>query len=258
MNIAPVAASKIWSNDYMMRYTSRFAAAIISAPICAAPAIAAEIQVAAQGPVVELSVTETVEAEPDIAQITAGVTTTAPTAVEAMRMNAERMNAVVARIKALGIAERDIQTTGINLSADYEYDQQTRQQIFRGYNASNRVQVKLRDVSRTGPVLDALVAAGANDIGGPSFSIDDDTQAQAQARQAAMRKAQAQAQDYARWAGYSGVRLLQVGENVRSGPPMPMASPAIMVTGSRRERTPVQPGLVGTSVTINVTYEMTR
>lgn len=242
----------------MTRYLSRLAAAMIAAPICAAPALAAEIQVAAQGPVVELSVTETVQAEPDIAEITAGVTTMAPTAVEAMRMNAERMTAVVARIKALGIAERDIQTSGVNLSANYDYDQQAQRQIFRGYNASNRVRVTLRDVSRTGPILDALVAAGANDIGGPSFSIDDDTAAQAQAREMAMRKAQAQAQDYARWAGYSGVRLLQISENMRSGPPMPMAADAIMVTGSRAARTPVQPGLVGTSVTISVSYEMTR
>ena len=241
----------------MTRNIYALAAAIVTAPIFATSAAAAEIQVPAQGPVAELSVTETVQAEPDISEITAGVTTMAPTAVEAMRMNAERMNSVVDRLESLGIAERDIQTSGINLSANYDFDQQTQRQVFRGYNASNRVRVKLRDVSRTGPVLDALVVAGANDIGGPSFSIDDDTAAQAQARQAAMQKAQAQAQDYARWAGYSGVRLLQVSENVGPSRPVPFASDEIMVTGSRI-KTPVQPGLVGTSVTINVTYEMTR
>ncbi|QYU66837.1 SIMPL domain-containing protein [Leptolyngbya sp. 15MV] len=91
-----------------------------------------------------------------------------------------------------------MQTTGINLNARYDYDQARQRQVFRGYQASNRVSVKLRDVAATGRVLDALVAAGATDISGPSFSLDDDTAAKGQARQAAMRKAEAMARDYAR------------------------------------------------------------
>src|SRR5690606_28566066 len=114
------------------------------------------------------------------------------------------------RIKALGIAERDIQTSGISLGAQYDYDQENRRQVFRGYQVSNRVSVKLREVPRTGEVLDALVAAGATDLSGPDFSIEDDTGARAQARKAAMESAQAQALEYARATGYSGVRLLEI------------------------------------------------
>lgn len=224
----------------------------------ASPAAAAEIQLAAQGPVVELAVTESVKARPDIAIVSAGVTTQAPTAVEAMRGNAAAMDAVIARIKALGIAPDDIQTTGINLGAQFDYDQVRQRQVFRGYQASNRVSVTLRKVPDTGRVLDALVAAGANDISGPNFSIDDDTAPRAQARKAAMDKARRQAEDYARWAGYSGVRLLQVSELVNPGRPMPYMDRAEIIVTGAKIATPVEPGLVGTSVTVNVTYEMTR
>ncbi len=221
------------------------------------PALAADIQLQAQGPLIELSVSETVKARPDIATVTAGITSQAQTAVEAMRVNAAAMDRVVERIKALGISPDDIQTTGIELGARYDYDQAQQRQIFRGYQASNRVSVILRKVPDTGRVLDALVAAGATDIGGPSFSIDDDTAPRAQARRAALEKARKQAEDYAKWAGYTGVRLLQVSENAQPGQPVPyMARDAIVVTGSKV--TPVEPGLVGTMVTVGVTYEMTR
>lgn len=223
----------------------------------AAPAAGAELQLQAQGPVVELVVTEVVKAKPNIAEVGAGVTTEAPTAVEAMRRNAAAMDAVVSRIKALGIAPDDIQTTGINLGAQYDYDQPRQRQVFRGYQASNRVSVTLRKVPEAGRVLDALVAAGATDISGPSFSIEDDTAPRAQARKAALEKARRQAEEYARWAGYSGVRLLQVSEAVNPGRPMPYDG-RVMAAAAEAKSTPVEPGLVGTSVTVSLSYEMTR
>lgn len=233
--------------------------AIVPAMLAAAatPVAAAEIQVQAQGPVVELAVTETIKARPDLATVTAGVTTQAPTAVEAMRLNANAMDAVVQRIKSLGIAADDIQTTGIDLGAQYDYDQARQRQVFRGYQAANRVSVILRKVPDTGRVLDALVAAGVTDIGGPSFSIDDDSAPRGQARKAAMDKAKRQAEEYAKWAGYSGVRLLHVSELVNPGRPIPMME-VRQTMAMDAKATPVEPGLVGTSVTVTVTYEMTR
>ena len=229
----------------------------IAAAAIATPAIAADVQVTSQGPVVELSVTETVKAKPDLVEVSAGVTSEAPTAVAAMQANAKAMDAVIQRIKALGIAPADIQTTGINLGAQYDYDQSSQRQVFRGYQASNRVSVTLRKIDQTGAVLDALVAAGATDIGGPSFSIDDDTASRAHARKAAFDKAQAQASEYARWAGYSGVRLLSISEAVNPGRPMPYAEGRVAMAADMKQ-TPVEPGLVGTAVTISVTFEMTR
>lgn len=223
----------------------------------AIPASAAEVQIQATGPVVELSVTETVKAKPDLATISAGVSTEAPTAVAAMRQNASEMDAVIKRIKSLGIADRDIQTAGINLNPRYDYDQTTQRQVFRGYSASNRVSVILRKVADTGKVLDSLVTAGATDIGGPQFSIDNDTAAKAQARQAAMENAQGQAMQYAKWAGYTGVRLLEVSESMTSSQPIPMMERGMMAADAKAS-TPVEPGLVGTGVNVTVKYEMTR
>src|SRR6187401_2693995 len=101
----------------------RYALPLAAASALTAPAAAAEIQIAATGPVVELTVNETVEAEPDLVTVSAGVTTQSPTAVEAMRANAQAMTAVIERIKTLGVPERDIQTAGISLGAQFDYDQ---------------------------------------------------------------------------------------------------------------------------------------
>ena len=225
--------------------------------LAATSAAAAEVQIAAQGPVVELTVSESVEAEPDIATVSAGVTTQARTAVEAMRTNAQAMNAVVDRIEQLGVAERDIQTSGISLGAMYDYDQSTQRQVFRGYQASNRVSVRLRDIQRTGEVLDALVAAGATDLGGPEWSIDDDTAARAQARSAAMERARAQALEYARLAGYSDLRLLEINETVAPSRPMPIVAQMARAEAADAS-TPVRPGMVEATVIVTVKYELTR
>lgn len=228
-------------------------AAVLAA--LAAPATAAEVQIQATGPVVELTVTKSVEGEPDIVDVGAGVTSQAQTAVEAMQQNATAMAAVVERIKALGIAERDIQTTGISLGAQYDYDQQNRRQVFRGYQASNRVSVKLRDVQATGRVLDALVAAGATDLSGPNWSVEDDSAARSQARTTAMEAARMRALEYARLAGYSDIRLLEISETFAPPRPMPMAGRAVELQAASAD-TPVQPGLVESSVTVTVKYEL--
>jgi uncharacterized protein YggE len=234
----------------------RYALPLVAVSALAAPVAAAEVQIASTGPVVELTVSESVEAKPDVATVSAGVTTQASTAVEAMRANAAAMTAVVERIKQLGVAERDIQTSGINLGAQYDYDQAKQRQVFRGYQASNRVSVRLRDIARTGEVLDALVAAGATDLGGPDWSIDDDTAARAQARRTAMETARAQALEFARRSGYSDVRLLAIVESMAARPPMPMMRMAAAQVADAA--TPVQPGMVEAGVTVTVKYELTR
>ena len=235
---------------------TRYVLPLLAATVLATPA-AAEVQVTNSGPVVELTINENVEAEPDLVTLGAGVTTQARTAVEAMRANATQMNAVIERIKALGIPERDIQTTGISLGAMYDYNQQTQRQVFRGYQASNRVSIKLRAIDRTGEVLDSLVAAGATDLSGPDWSIDDDTAARAQARRQAMETARAQALEYARAAGFSDIRLLEVSETIAPQPPMPYLRNVARAEVAQAA-SPVQPGLVQAGVTVRVTYEMTR
>ena len=239
----------------MIRYALPTLAIAAALPMTAQ---AAEIQIAASGPVVELTVMEEVDAAPDMVTVSAGVSSEAPTAVEALRQNSRAMRSVIERIKSLGVAERDIQTSSINLNARYDYDQRRQQQIFRGYQASNRVTINLRDIDETGEVLDALVVAGATDLNGPRFGLESDESAKAAARRAAIKRAEAQAREYASLAGYSNVRLLEINESMQGrSDPQP-----IVVTGSRLkamdESAPVEPGTISTGVSITVKYEMIR
>ncbi len=229
------------------------AAAAMSAPSVAVAA--PQIDIAASGPVVELNVFESVEIAPDLATIGAGVTSDAPTASEALRLNSAEMQKVIARIKTLGIAEKDIQTTGINLNARYDYDQDTQKQVFRGYQASNRVSIILRKIDETGRVLDALVSAGATDLSGPAFGIDDVQPAVDTARTRAMARAAAQAKSYAAMLGYAGARVLSISESMSgSGPMPPMAK--VRASADFAALPPVQPGMVSTGINVTVTYEL--
>lgn len=238
----------------MMRYSmALFAATMLTAPI---PLLAQQVEIEANGPVIELSVFESVMAEPDLVTIGAGVTTQARTAVEAMRTNAEQMQRVVDEIRALGVPDKDIQTTGISLNAQYDYDRNSQQQIFRGYQVSNRVSVKLRDLQGTGEALDALVEAGATNLSGPNFSIENDEAAKATARERAIERAQQRAENYAAMFGYDDVKVLSVSESIRaSGPVGDMALRSVALE-SAAQSAPVQPGQVSTGVSLSIKYEM--
>ena len=222
-----------------------------------ATAHAAQVEIEAEGPVIELTVNETIDAEPDLVTIGAGVTTRAMSAVEALRLNSVQMRAVIDRILALGVDEEDVQTTGINLNASYDYDRNTRQQVFRGYDVSNRVSVKLREIDETGEVLDALVEAGATNLSGPSFGIEDDEAAQDAARERAIERAQERASEYARMVGYDSVRVLAISEVIQgSGPRRTARAPAAVDMAVAEQSAPVQPGLVTSGVSITIKYEM--
>jgi uncharacterized protein YggE len=233
----------------------RYLLPLFAATALAAPASAANIAISTTGPVVELNVTQSVKQKPDMATISAGVTTRAQTAQQAMQQNAAQMNSVIDRIRALGIAKDDVQTAGINLHAVYDYDSAEQKQVFRGYQASNQVTVILRDLGRMGATLDALVAAGATDINGPNFSLEDDAAQRSAARKQAVEQAYAQAREYAAAAGYGGVRLLEIDEGAASSPPQPVRFALAAKPASAP--TPVEPGLVVTSVSIDAKFELT-
>lgn len=243
----------------MIRHSFAFAAAAALAlpAVIPASAMAAEVEIQASGPVIELSVFESVTAAPDLVTIGAGVSTQAPTAVEAMRQNAAEMQRVIDRIRALGVAEEDIQTTGISLNAQYDYDRNSQQQIFRGYQVSNRVSVKLREIDETGAVLDALVSAGATNLSGPSFSIEDDEAAKDLARKRAVERAEKRAQAYAEMAGYNGVRILSISEAIRGSGVVPETAMRALAADVAVS-TPVQPGQVSTGVSVTIKYEMVQ
>ena len=206
-----------------------------------------------------LSVSATAEASrvPDIATISTGVVTQAADANAAMRANAQQMDKVREAIKAAGIADRDVQTSGINLHPQYRYAENQPPTI-TGYQATNTVNVKVRDLTKLGKVLDAFVASGANQVNGPSFEIDKPDEAYDEARRAALEKAQARAEMYAKTLGLKVRRIVSIDEG--SGgfrPPVMYGGMRAMAADAKME-TQVAPGESNLSVTLNIVFELGR
>ncbi|MEO9468830.1 SIMPL domain-containing protein [Parasphingorhabdus sp.] len=219
-------------------------------------ASAADVQIVAQNPVVELSVTETVETVPDTAAFSTGVETKAATATQALRENSRQTRILIDKLKSAGIAEKDIQTTGISLNADYEYDRENKGNRFVGYRVSNQVRAKVRKLNKLGSILDMLVSeGGATNLNGPYFSVSNDAPLKKLARERALSNARAQAEEYARASGYGGVKVLSVSEVLRSVSPAQMPVMRSMASAAA-ESVPVSVGQVGTGVTLNISYEM--
>jgi uncharacterized protein YggE len=191
---------------------------------------------------------------PDIVRIGAGVVTTAPTASGALQENARRMETVRAALRRAGVAERDIQTSQLNLHPDYRHDQGGNQPQLIGYRASNEVTVRFRDIANTGKILDALVAQGANQINGPMLGIDKPEGALDEARTKALAAARARAELYARATGKRVGRILTISEGGGGMGPMPMyRGDAVAMSVSKTE---ISPGEQSLSVTLSVSFEL--
>ena len=216
-----------------------------------------QVNITETAPVVTLNVSEAVEASPDIAMVGTG----APTAKQAMADNAAQMTKLIAALAKAGIAKKDIQTSGLRLSAQYDYsarnpDGSQAPAKFVGYEAANQVTVILRDVAKVGDMLDRMVAAGANSISGPTFTIDDPRPLLVQARGAALKSAKTQADFYAQQAGFRTARLVSISEsNSGGGQPMPQMDRMLV---AKAAPTPIEPGQVSASVSLTVQYALER
>jgi len=190
---------------------------------------------------------------PDVAEIGAGVVTQAADASAAMAENARRMTAVIAALRSAGVAERDVRTSSLNLNPQYRYDND-KPPMLTGYQASNRVSVRFRDMVRVGRIVDALVAQGANQIDGPNLVVDKPDAALDEARNSAVAKARARATLYAAATGLRVKRIVSISEaqaGYNPPPPMPM-----MMRAQAKADTPVVAGEQTLSVTLNVTFEL--
>lgn len=198
-----------------------------------------------------------VKAEPDMATITLGVQTVAPTAAAAMAANAQRMTEVVASLRRAGLEGKDIQTSDLSLQPQYDYEQ-NRPPRLTGYQASNQVTVTVNDLERLGSALDAVVAAGANQVSGVSFGLKDPQAAEDQARIRAVKALQAKADLYAGATGYRVGRLINLSEG-GGITPAPEAG-EVVVSGVRRYAAPipVEAGQLNVRVDITGLYELTR
>lgn len=217
--------------------------------------------VAAGNTLLNISADGLASRKPDMAVFTAGVTTQGTTAAEALSSNSASMNRAIAALKAAGIADRDIQTSNLNLNPVYGQQRQLPdgtidppQPKIIGYQANNTVTVKQRNLDQFGKVIDTLVKAGANQVNGPSFMMENPDAALDEARTQAMTKARARAELYARAVGLKVVRILSISEGGGYAPPMPVMYAR---AGAAPEAAPpIAAGQVDMNASVNVLFEL--
>lgn len=203
---------------------------------------------------ITLSAEARIERAPDLAEMNAGVVTAAPTAGEASRANAVQMAQVIAAARKAGVVERDIRTSGLSLQPQYDYEDRRAPKL-TGYQATNTVALRLRDLTRAGAVIDALVASGANQVTGPDFRIEEADVALDTARAAAVAKARARAELYARALGSRVRRVVSLTEGGGERPPMPVMG-RMMAMEASSAPTPVQPGEIALAVSVTLVVEI--
>ena len=213
-----------------------------------------EPMIPAQGTILDVNAEGRTTRVPDLATIRAGVVSQAPTAAAALADNAQRMQRVLAALKRAGIAPRDLATSNVGLSPQYRYTDGQPPAI-TGYQATNTISIRFRDVARAGGVLDALVAQGANQIDGPNLSIDKPEAALDEARTDAVRRARARADLYAAAAGMKVVRVVSIAETGQdAGGPGPQ--PVFLARAMKADAAPTEiaPGEKDVTVTLSVRF----
>ena len=238
-----------------------FSAAL--APLAMASGVAAqsapapttvEPLVPAAGTILDISAEGRTTRVPDLATIRAGVVSQGATAAAALSDNAQRMARVLAAVKRAGVADRDIQTATVQLQPQYRYGENVPPTI-TGYQATNTLSIRFRDIAKSGTVLDALVAQGANQIDGPNLSIDKPDAALDEARTDAVAKARARAELYARAAGMRVARIVSITENGADagGPERPMMMARAMAADAMA-KTSIAPGERDVTVNVSVRF----
>ena len=240
-----------------MHTVIRFAiglAAVLGAAMLAAPLALAQttpIQNPATLSQTGISVTGDgiILAQPNVALITVGVDITDSTLANAQSQAAQKMDAVVQKLKADGIADTDIRT--VSYSVNPQYDQN---QSLKGYEVQNLVQVKTSNVSGLGQLLDDAVNAGATRIYGIDFQADNMTDLMSQARSQAMQNAQDKAQQLAQASGVGLGRPTLIEDTQPSAVTPMRAQPAAAQAALAVPTTPVQPGQLQVQSTVHVVY----
>ena len=224
--------------------------------LAAAPAMAQTADAAFRATTFSLAAHGETNVAPDMATITLGVQTDDMTAAGALRANGAKMNQVMAALRKAGVADRDIQTSNLNVNPQYVYEQ-NQPPKFNGYQVTNQVTVTVRDLNRVGQAVDATVGAGANTVSGISFGLQNPQVAEDAARMDAVKALQAKADLYAKATGYRIVRLVNLSEGggYTPAPPMPMYA---MAKRESADSTQVAGGELKVRIDVTATYEVAR
>lgn len=256
-HISPRTAATVaapWEGNSMMSAMRMARLATVGAAIAFALSLTPAATAEEITPQLRFQVTGEAQAAPDMATISVGVSVEAKTAEEAMAEQAALMSAALEAAKAAGVAEKDIQTSGLSLFARYSDSRDGQTPTIVAYRASNQVSATVRDISKVGETLDALVAAGANEIGGVSFGLQDPAAAEEAARKDALKRLAELRDFYAADGALTLGRMLRL-EEVSGQGGGPMFREQVMQS---RAATPVAPGELTISVTLSASYEITE
>jgi hypothetical protein len=206
----------------------------------------------ARPPSITMAGTGESHGKPDFAQVQVGVVTEALTAAEALRKNNEAMSQLIVMIRKRGIEDKDLQTVQFNVSPRYKYDKtQQEPPKIAGYQVTNEVHVKVRNLTTLGAFLDDTVSMGANQVRGISFGVAEPAQLMDEARKRAIADAQRRARVYAEAAGLKLGKPIRIDEQVGGRPgPYPVAR----MEAAAASAVPVAPGEQTFSVTVTVSY----
>lgn len=234
----------------------RFVSAVFLSTALALPLVGpAMAEVAPPPATITVTGEGVVTAAPDIATVSLGVTTQGETAAEAMAANTAALTAVLERVRAAGVEDRDIQTSTLNLNPNWSNSDGSSMAVIRGYIATNVLQIRVRDLAKLGGVLDAAITDGANTLNGVSFGLAEPEPAMDDARKAAVAKARARAELLTGAAGVGLGRILSISEGGGYAPPMPMYR---MEAAMADAPVPVEGGEVGVTANVTITWEIAQ
>jgi uncharacterized protein YggE len=234
-------SDKIMRKESCMSIARILLAALIIAAV-STPAGAAERLVTVTGEA-------TVSVAPDMAVIRIGVTSQGKTAREASDANARQMTAVLAAIKDAGIADRDVQTSRLSLQPQYDPNKGGTARLL-GFQVTNQLTVKIRDIDKMPGILDRAIGAGANEMSGIEFVVSEQSKLLDRARHEAVADAYRKAELYARAAGAKVGHVVAITEEGSTPPPRAMQA-------MRAGAVPVAPGEQTLRATVTVSYELT-
>jgi uncharacterized protein YggE len=221
---------------------------MLRALICTMLMAVALTQAQAADRLVSVTGEATISVAPDTAIIRVGVTSQGKTAREASDANAQKMSAVLAAIKANGIADKDVQTSRLSLQPQYDSGKGGPARLL-GFQVTNQVTVKIHDIGGLPNVLDKAIGAGANEMSGIEFVVSEQSKLLDQARDEAIADAHRKADLYAKAAGGSLGKVVTITEEGAPLPPRPIAA-------MRAAAVPVAPGEQTLRAAVAVTYEL--
>jgi hypothetical protein len=197
-----------------------------------------------------------VDTAPDMATISLGVMTEGDTAAEALASNTAQLTAAIDRLRASGVADRDIQTSGLNLGPRYDYNRTNSDGSAQitGFVASNMVTVRIRALDTLGTVLDAAVTDGANTLNGVTFGLQMPDPVLDAARKDAVADARRKAELYAAAAGVTLGKVQSITEQSGYTPPVPMAMADASFSKAEGAPVPVQGGEVAVMANVTIVY----